>query len=42
MVSAVREEETLYECRHCGVSIEDDVTTCPTCGSTEVAQYELE
>ncbi|ELY96152.1 hypothetical protein C482_16308 [Natrialba chahannaoensis JCM 10990] len=43
LVAAVREDNTIYECRHCGVSIDDDdVTTCSACGSTEVARYELE
>jgi len=29
------------ECRRCGTTIETDGTTCPACGSGNIAQYDL-
>lgn len=31
----------LYECRSCGTKIESEREDCPTCGSAEIARYEL-
>ena len=33
---------TLYECRHCGYSVEENVDECPQCGSHEIAAYDIE
>jgi len=33
---------TLYECRHCGYSVEENVDECPQCGSHKIAAYDLE
>ena len=33
---------TLYECRHCGYSVEEDIDECPQCGADEIAAYDLE
>jgi len=32
---------SLYECRNCGKTLEDDVEGCPACGATEIAHYDL-
>lgn len=31
----------LYECRSCGTKIESEREVCPTCGSGEIAHYDL-
>lgn len=30
-----------YECRQCGTTLSSTTTTCPTCGSEEIAEYDL-
>ncbi|SEV82618.1 hypothetical protein [Natrinema salifodinae] len=30
-----------YECRHCGTTLSKRDTTCPTCGSDEIAVIPL-
>ena len=32
---------TLYECRNCGEKFAEDIDECPSCGSAEIAHYEL-
>jgi rRNA maturation endonuclease Nob1 len=32
----------LRECRHCGCNLKHDADECPTCGSREIASYNLE
>lgn len=32
----------VYECRNCGVTLEDRHETCPECGADGVACYRLE
>lgn len=36
----VAREETIYECRHCGVSVSSEAEACPACGTAEIARYE--
>ena len=31
----------LYECRRCGTSTRDRVTTCTNCGTRSIARYEI-
>ena len=31
---------TLYECRHCGRTLDAAVEECPTCGTADIAYYE--
>jgi rubrerythrin len=30
-----------HECRHCGTTVDRPTTSCPTCGSGELAHYEV-
>ncbi len=30
---------TQYECRNCGKNLPTEPDECPTCGSTEIAEY---
>jgi predicted RNA-binding Zn-ribbon protein involved in translation (DUF1610 family) len=40
-VLAVGERTSFRECRHCGTNLDVVTAGCPTCGSTEVATYEV-
>ena len=31
----------LFECRQCGTSVEEEKDSCPECGSSELAEYQL-
>jgi len=31
----------LFECRHCGTTVEDRGSACPTCGSADIAHYNV-
>lgn len=31
----------VYECRHCGTTVEHGTDRCPTCGAAEIARYEI-
>ncbi|MFB6092834.1 MAG: zinc ribbon domain-containing protein [Haloquadratum sp.] len=35
------DDETLYECRDCGRSFDDERASCPECGSENIAEYRL-
>ncbi len=35
------ESMTVYECRHCGTTIDSKTDPCPYCGPTEIVEYEL-
>jgi rubrerythrin len=37
----VGSEAGLYECRHCGTTLDGEESTCPNCGTGEIAHYEL-
>jgi uncharacterized OB-fold protein len=37
-----RQTEVVHECRDCGTGAPPDETTCPACGSTDFARYEIE
>ncbi|MFW6448871.1 MAG: hypothetical protein ACOC0X_04945 [Halobacteriota archaeon] len=32
---------TVYECRHCGTNLASEEMTCTSCGSSEVAVYQI-
>ena len=32
---------TIYECRSCGTTLEESDEECPSCGSEEIAEYDL-
>jgi rubrerythrin len=32
---------TLYECRNCGKSLDEEAEECPACGGSEIAEYNL-
>ena len=34
-------ESVLLECRHCGTTLETTDQRCATCGSTEIAVYDV-
>ncbi|WP_306053998.1 hypothetical protein [Natronococcus wangiae] len=36
-----RNGTTLYECRNCGETLAEGVDECPSCGSEEIAHYEI-
>lgn len=40
-VLAVGERASFRECRHCGTTVEAAGVGCPTCGSGEIATYEV-
>lgn len=31
----------LHECNHCGTSVDGHVERCPSCGSVNIARYEI-
>lgn len=31
----------IYECRHCGTTLESDLDECPICGHGDIVSYEL-
>jgi rubrerythrin len=31
----------VYECRHCGETVDGDTTECPACGRAAISRYEL-
>jgi len=33
--------EQLFECRQCGTSLDKGEESCPECGSSELAEYQL-
>jgi len=35
------EPTTIYECRHCGTTVDSQTDSCPYCGPTEIIEYEL-
>ncbi len=35
------EDGLVYECRHCGTTLEATDQQCPTCGSTEIAVFDV-
>lgn len=32
-------ERVLYECRHCGASVDEEGERCPECGGGEIAEF---
>jgi len=34
-------KERMFECRQCGTSLEKETESCPGCGSSELAEYQL-
>jgi rubrerythrin len=37
----IGDEGTVYECRHCGTTLESNTQTCPQCGRSEVVAYDI-
>jgi rubrerythrin len=35
------DEAVVYECRHCGTTLMAAKQRCPTCGSTEIATFDV-
>lgn len=35
------ESTTVYECRHCGTTVDSQADPCPYCGLLEAVEYEL-
>jgi len=35
------DEHVLYECRHCGRTLDGPEESCPECGADDVARYQL-
>lgn len=35
-------EGVIYECRHCGTSVESTSDSCPACCSEEIAKIDLD
>jgi rubrerythrin len=31
----------VYECRRCGTTLESDADTCPQCGKSDIAAYDI-
>lgn len=31
----------IYECRHCGTTVQPSMQACPQCGHDGIAEYEL-
>ncbi|MFQ3283786.1 MAG: rubrerythrin [Natronomonas sp.] len=41
-VRRVLGEDAIYECRHCGTTLESELDECPCCGTRDgVVRYEL-
>jgi rubrerythrin len=36
----VTDDDAVYECRHCGTTLEPIEWSCPSCGSIEIAEYD--
>ncbi|WP_276248400.1 hypothetical protein [Haladaptatus sp. YSMS36] len=34
-------DNTVYECRHCGMTLDHGDSRCPYCGPTEVVTFEF-
>lgn len=44
LLTRVREfigDGVIYECRHCGTTLESELDECPLCGTSDVVRYEL-
>ncbi|WP_449289640.1 DUF7129 domain-containing putative zinc-binding protein [Natronococcus pandeyae] len=35
------QSEVVYECRHCGTSVDKHTEACPACGSEAIAMYHI-
>ncbi|SEN99784.1 hypothetical protein SAMN05216388_10073 [Halorientalis persicus] len=33
--------QVVYECRHCGTTVDPDGEACPTCGRSDIVRYEV-
>ncbi|MFC4440177.1 MULTISPECIES: hypothetical protein [Natrialbaceae] len=34
------DDDVIYECRDCGTTLESVQRVCPSCGSSEIAEYD--
>lgn len=37
----VRRDHVIYECRHCGTTVDHTTDRCPACDATAIAQYHV-
>ena len=37
----IGEDGPVYECRRCGTTLESDTDTCPQCGKSDIAAYDV-
>lgn len=35
------QDTTIYECRNCGLTVDAETESCPSCGSETISCYEL-
>jgi rubrerythrin len=35
-------DESLFECRNCGYTLDEETEECPECGGQDIASYRLE
>lgn len=40
-VFGLSSKEVVHECRTCGVSVGAEIATCPACGRSGIARYEI-
>ncbi len=38
----IGDDSSVYECRHCGTTLESDIDDCPLCGKSAVVAYDIE
>jgi predicted RNA-binding Zn-ribbon protein involved in translation (DUF1610 family) len=36
-----RSGQVVFECRHCGETVDSETVECPACGRAEIGRYEL-
>lgn len=36
------DEAVIYECRNCGMTLDEHQDTCPACGADDIACYDIE
>ncbi|AEH39092.1 hypothetical protein Halxa_0492 (plasmid) [Halopiger xanaduensis SH-6] len=41
LLSLLTRTEAVYECRRCGMTVDEDTDSCPECGSEAIVQYRL-
>ncbi|RKD85198.1 hypothetical protein ATJ93_4752 [Halopiger aswanensis] len=41
LLDLVSWNEVVYECRHCGTTVDSDTETCPECSADAIAQHQI-